>query len=271
LKYYIELFWPREPEASGREFALWYYPKKENRAKKIHIGDRFLLYETGRHPDHADWRGHMTVFASVTVVSNPITVSSEGVTIVGGKKWNIKIPIKVALQVNRSQGVEWRFVREALGWSDGSTLRSGPFEIGERRFSQIEEKIGDTYDDRDEFLVGEDPSYTEGQRVVRTHWAYERDRNAVNEAKRRMKSKYGKLFCEICNFSFEDKYGSLGKGVIDVHHMTPICASATERITKVSDLITICSNCHRIVHSKRPPFSKEEIQTYMTTLRHTEK
>lgn len=57
-----------------------------------------------------------------------------------------------------------------------------------------------------------------------------------------------KLICEGCEFSFADKYGPRGDGVIECHHTLPLSALKAGVKTKVSDLALVCANCHRILH-----------------------
>ena len=52
--------------------------------------------------------------------------------------------------------------------------------------------------------------------------------------------------CIICNFNFEETYGTHGKGFIEMHHIKPI--SDGKRISKIEDLRPVCSNCHRMLH-----------------------
>lgn len=55
--------------------------------------------------------------------------------------------------------------------------------------------------------------------------------------------------CKICNFSFEEKYGELGKEFIHVHHITPIHSiGKSYKINYVKDLIPVCPNCHAMLH-----------------------
>lgn len=56
------------------------------------------------------------------------------------------------------------------------------------------------------------------------------------------------LSCECCSFNFYSNYGEHGKGYIECHHRVPIHKG--ERITKLSDLALVCSNCHRMLHRK---------------------
>jgi len=59
--------------------------------------------------------------------------------------------------------------------------------------------------------------------------------------------------CKACNFNFGRFYGKWGDGFIEVHHLLPLGDGQTgERLTdSAKDLITLCSNCHRMVHRKR--------------------
>lgn len=61
-----------------------------------------------------------------------------------------------------------------------------------------------------------------------------------------------KLFgykCMICGFDFEEKYGDLGKGFIEVHHINPLSSLDEEVvINPATDLICVCANCHRMLH-----------------------
>ncbi|ABQ36958.1 HNH endonuclease [Bradyrhizobium sp. BTAi1] len=65
-------------------------------------------------------------------------------------------------------------------------------------------------------------------------------------------SKTGKLVCEVpkCGFDFEARYGSLGKGYAQVHHLTPLHKAPPEgRKIKLSDLAIVCANCHAMIHA----------------------
>ena len=70
--------------------------------------------------------------------------------------------------------------------------------------------------------------------------------------------------CKICDFNFEYFYGEIGKGFIHVHHINPISSMGGEYniINPKQDLIPVCPNCHSMIHSKKPPFSIEEIQNF---------
>jgi 5-methylcytosine-specific restriction protein A len=56
--------------------------------------------------------------------------------------------------------------------------------------------------------------------------------------------------CQVCGFSFEEMYGSLGAGYIEAHHLVPIAALAKRPrgVNTVRDFAVVCANCHRMLH-----------------------
>ena len=67
--------------------------------------------------------------------------------------------------------------------------------------------------------------------------------------------------CIICGFSFEQLYGSIGKGYIHVHHLVPLSTVGEDyQVDPICDLRPICPNCHAMVHRKHPPYSVDEVQ-----------
>lgn len=89
---------------------------------------------------------------------------------------------------------------------------------------------------------------------------YERDLAARNKCI----AHYG-LSCYICGFKFEDKYGSIGKGFIHIHHLKPLSEIGYEyELDPIQDLRPVCPNCHAIIHRRRPPYSIEEILKFLT-------
>lgn len=59
------------------------------------------------------------------------------------------------------------------------------------------------------------------------------------------------LSCNVCGFNFEKAYGERGADYIEVHHVKPIHTYEKEQtVDPYTDLITVCSNCHRMMHRK---------------------
>lgn len=56
--------------------------------------------------------------------------------------------------------------------------------------------------------------------------------------------------CMVCGFSFEEKYGKIGKDYIEVHHIKPL-SEGEQYVDPKTDLVCLCSNCHKMIHRKR--------------------
>jgi 5-methylcytosine-specific restriction protein A len=90
-----------------------------------------------------------------------------------------------------------------------------------------------------------DITVIEGELRLIAHLVKERNRTIVKEKKKRAMNN-GTLFCEVCAFSFRDTYNS---NFIECHHTTPIGQFGV-RETSLDDLALVCSNCHRMLHTK---------------------
>lgn len=105
-------------------------------------------------------------------------------------------------------------------------------------------------------LTGEFP---EGKIVERIHKSRERNSHVVKLAKANFKSKHGKLFCQACNFDFEENYGEVGKDFIEGHHTIAVSKMTEDHKTRPEDIAMLCSNCHKMVHKKRPWLTMDEL------------
>jgi 5-methylcytosine-specific restriction endonuclease McrA len=94
--------------------------------------------------------------------------------------------------------------------------------------------------------------FPEGELYERLHRARERSSALVLLAKRVALQKHGKLQCHVCRFDFARAYGSLGTGFIEAHHTRPLSELTRKTKTRLEDLVLVCSNCHRMVHRRRP-------------------
>jgi 5-methylcytosine-specific restriction enzyme A len=62
----------------------------------------------------------------------------------------------------------------------------------------------------------------------------------------------GRLVCQVpkCEFDFEERYGELGKGYAQVHHLIPLHKAPKEgRKVLLKDLAIVCANCHVMIHA----------------------
>lgn len=95
----------------------------------------------------------------------------------------------------------------------------------------------------------EDHTFVEGNRIVVYGTKYERNPK-VRETF--LKAQQKPFRCAACGFVFEQVYGSLGKDYIEVHHRMPLYVNAVEQpVNPLTDLVCLCSNCHRMIHRNR--------------------
>jgi 5-methylcytosine-specific restriction enzyme A len=101
----------------------------------------------------------------------------------------------------------------------------------------------------------------EGRAVTRVHIRRERSRKLVARKKKSVLKKVGFLECEACGFRFDQVYGERGEGFIECHHTKPVHTLEPNEKTHIKDLSLLCSNCHRMIHAKRPWLSVEELRS----------
>jgi predicted HNH restriction endonuclease len=63
--------------------------------------------------------------------------------------------------------------------------------------------------------------YAEARRLARERYYFPRNPALVRAAKKT----YGYV-CQVCDFDFEARYGSLGAGYIECHHLKPLADRA---------------------------------------------
>lgn len=97
----------------------------------------------------------------------------------------------------------------------------------------------------------EGESEMEGRYLLRWH-AY-RERNPALRRKKinSVVAAGSPIACEVCDFDFAQTYGERGRGYIECHHVEPLHVSGAGPRT-IRDLALLCSNCHRMIHTKPP-------------------
>ncbi|MED3871980.1 HNH endonuclease [Priestia megaterium] len=108
----------------------------------------------------------------------------------------------------------------------------------------------------------EEEEFPEGKVLYRVHKYRERNNNLVKK-KKQVAKEADKLRCEVCNFDFYETYGELGEGFIECHHTLPVSEYKDGTKTKLDDLVLVCSNCHRMLHRRRPWLTKEQLQNLL--------
>jgi hypothetical protein len=91
--------------------------------------------------------------------------------------------------------------------------------------------------------LGDDYRRIENRRYVASHLRRERDPKLARLCK--VRDDYR---CRVCGCRFEDEYGVLGKDFAEAHHVIPLSQLLDPVMNSQDALITVCSNCHRMLH-----------------------
>jgi len=106
----------------------------------------------------------------------------------------------------------------------------------------------------------------EGALLEKLHKYKERNRALAEKKKAQALKNLGYLKCDVCDFVFKDKYGSLGEGFMECHHIIPLSEIEIEQETKLKDLSLVCANCHRMLHRKGPRLTIEQLREIVQSL-----
>ena len=109
-------------------------------------------------------------------------------------------------------------------------------------------------------LTQEDDEFPEGKLLLKKHLSRERNPKLISEAKRLFVKKNNHLFCEVCGFDFAKIYGEIGDNFIEAHHIKPISNMEDGEKTKIEDIVMLCSNCHSMMHRKKPWLTIEQLK-----------
>lgn len=74
--------------------------------------------------------------------------------------------------------------------------------------------------------------------------------------------------CLACGFDFHANYGGLGNDFIVVHHVVPVSLLGANYIIDPSkDLITLCANCHAMIHRQDSPLSLDQLISILRAMK----
>jgi len=107
--------------------------------------------------------------------------------------------------------------------------------------------------------ISNSEGYAEGMKKQITVNFFERDR----QARKRAIEIHG-LDCFVCAMNFESMYGEIGIGFIHVHHLIPLhTIDKTYQVNPETDLVTVCPNCHAMLHRSNNPLTIEQLKDIM--------
>lgn len=91
---------------------------------------------------------------------------------------------------------------------------------------------------------------SEGQKVLRSHYRRERSSLLRNKKIAQAREEHGSCMCSLCGITEGSTYPKLlSSRVFEVHHKVPLSKASTPVRTTLDDLIVLCANCHRAVHT----------------------
>jgi 5-methylcytosine-specific restriction endonuclease McrA len=107
--------------------------------------------------------------------------------------------------------------------------------------------------------------YAESRRRSSERYFFARNPHLIETVKQH----YG-YRCQACHFDFAAKYGDLGNGYIEAHHLNPLSERpelewTDELKTRVADVTVLCANCHRMIHRRKPALSLKELRLAIET------
>lgn len=138
-----------------------------------------------------------------------------------------------------------------------------PKSLRNHTYSKIEyffydDNIIHTIKSEDTNLI-DDSEFYEGNMITIKQNKYERNPKARRECLKHYGCK-----CQICGFDFEEFYGEIGKDVIEVHHRKALSEiKENYTVDPIRDLVPVCSNCHTIIHSRKPYYTVEELKSIL--------
>jgi hypothetical protein len=112
--------------------------------------------------------------------------------------------------------------------------------------------------DRTQEASDEQRGYREGKRKLKEQYYFVRNPKLAREAKKKVG-----YVCQACCFDPQNEYGEQGKRLIDCHHKSPLSERDyrewDDRLATLEDVVVLCANCHRLVHSEKQVLSFEAL------------
>jgi HNH endonuclease len=240
VAYHSERAVGREYSGTGADFS--FFSAKPEKTLKNALGRRvWIITSVGQRPPRFFLAGHY----------KPKRITSDGdVRYLEGRGIHIEPPIEV-------NDLDWfkDLYAEQNNFSYGnfSRIRSDAIVRG------LEEALASAVSIYPDEL--QNTRYFEGLGEKVTVNRYERNGNARDAC-----LKHFGASCFVCGLDLATRYGDVARGLIHVHHVTPISTvNASYEVNPETDLIPICPNCHAVAHRRTPPLTPIEIRELIRT------
>jgi hypothetical protein len=153
------------------------------------------------------------------------------------------VPEDIARQLERASGKKVKIAADRYEVVAQSLRATG--EITERSAALLDTLLGDGLVQ----VALPTGTFKEGERRRVNHEAVERSRKV-----RALALAMHGTTCQVCQFSFAERYGGVGDGFAEVHHLQPLGgARGSVDVDPATDVAVLCANCHRMVHHGPAP------------------
>lgn len=218
---------------------------------KVKAGDRFLMLRQGDAPrgivgsgwirsygwEHVDGGHYVDIhWEAVTDPHHPLDPRA----IAGAEDFHWT-PQGSGIQLDPS-------ISDAVWEAWDSHLQNDPYYVNEEDDAVFKPSNTDSDNLDGEWVgaVNEDPSSSLEGRLIET-WSTRRERNPQNRA---LCLAIHEPRCVVCEMSFLEEYGEVGRDFIHVHHERPLGSTDLdgEHHDPTEDLKPVCPNCHAMLH-----------------------
>lgn len=209
--------------------------------------------EENRNQIVADTEGLMTVFIRAKIDPNFALYAVEGETSKGD--WYLKLRQRLSSQPSLAAGYDDArlkvllkhyadFVKSKEFRSNKATLAARELVLKSLAKTKAKKRGNEPIPD----VLGEaEPSATELSEGALTQVS--QTKHERNQTLRQLCLKHFGATCQACGMKFEAVYGEIGKGYIEVHHLSPISQTdGKHKVDPKTDLVPLCANCHAMIH-----------------------
>lgn len=275
----------REPELSERDRAVhehWIRNSDEDLFSKV----REFLAEQDRHRN-PDWTRDELIIAldfhlrhrnfdprpqseAIVELAKRIARVSAALGLID-RGLRLRTPDSVAMKLRNFSSFDPQYTEDGRkGLTNGNRLEAELWEEFSGRPDEVARaangilQLIDTNETEILALDALDFEAAEGRIMTRVHISRERNSALVKKKKAVALRQHGGLACEVCGFNFLQTYGERGREFIECHHTLPVSSLGEHGKTNLKDLALVCSNCHRMIHARRPWWSIDEAKAALS-------
>ncbi|MDP3113107.1 MAG: EVE domain-containing protein [Thermodesulfovibrionales bacterium] len=248
---------------------IWWAINQKQFVRKMNVGDEAYLWRSNSHKHSSGG-----IVGHGILIGRPEVFTSDEMRQYFFEKKRGEAKLRVQISMDSVQLEPPKISRDFLKsdplLSKLQILRfanATNFELNKaqaQRLSELYFGMEGSLESTGESDVSEFP---EGHAAYVLHRKRERSASLIQQAKTSAIKKFGSLYCQVCGFDFSLNYGRIGEGYIEAHHTIPVSELNENSVTRVQDIALVCSNCHRMLHRRRPWLSINELTTLLSQKR----